>query len=205
MSVQILGIVLFSYDGRARELPLQPGRVNIVPGRRKLGNRRLSTLSTTALVPASVGSPRDRFADVSRGSVFASNSARARHSSPVDAQGHAPSPAKSASSSSAIKSPSQQRAYFDKPRIPRGSSACFRTYPELATTSTSPRRVRHGPHSRPLLGMPSPSAFSLRTRSLDASSSSMALVTTSLPKALRTFSRTSLVQLTMSTSESARN
>ena len=41
MSVQILGIVLFSYDGRARELPLQPGRVNIVTGASKTGKSAL--------------------------------------------------------------------------------------------------------------------------------------------------------------------
>lgn len=41
MSVQILGIVVFSHDGRARELPLQPGRVNVVTGASKTGKSAL--------------------------------------------------------------------------------------------------------------------------------------------------------------------
>lgn len=41
MSVQILGIVVFSHDGRVRELPLQPGRVNIVTGASKTGKSAL--------------------------------------------------------------------------------------------------------------------------------------------------------------------
>lgn len=41
MSVQILGIVVFSHDGRVRELPLQPGRVNVVTGASKTGKSAL--------------------------------------------------------------------------------------------------------------------------------------------------------------------
>lgn len=41
MSVQILGIVVYSHDGRARELPLQPGRVNVVTGASKTGKSAL--------------------------------------------------------------------------------------------------------------------------------------------------------------------
>lgn len=41
MSVQMLGIVVFSHDGRARELPLQPGRVNVVTGASKTGKSAL--------------------------------------------------------------------------------------------------------------------------------------------------------------------
>lgn len=41
MSVQILSIVIFSHDGRSRELPLQPGRVNIVTGASKTGKSAL--------------------------------------------------------------------------------------------------------------------------------------------------------------------
>jgi hypothetical protein len=41
MSIQILGIVVFSHDGRARELPLQPGRVNVVTGASKTGKSAL--------------------------------------------------------------------------------------------------------------------------------------------------------------------
>ena len=41
MSVQILGIVVFSHDGRVRELPLQAGCVNIVTGASKTGKSAL--------------------------------------------------------------------------------------------------------------------------------------------------------------------
>lgn len=41
MSIQILAIVVFSHDGRVRELPLQPGRVNVVTGASKTGKSAL--------------------------------------------------------------------------------------------------------------------------------------------------------------------
>lgn len=41
MSIQILGIVVFSHDGRARELSLRPGRVNVVTGASKTGKSAL--------------------------------------------------------------------------------------------------------------------------------------------------------------------
>lgn len=41
MSVQLLGIIVFSHDGRTRELPLQAGRVNIVTGASKTGKSAL--------------------------------------------------------------------------------------------------------------------------------------------------------------------
>ena len=41
MSIQILGIVVFSHDGRWRQLPLQPGRVNVVTGASKTGKSAL--------------------------------------------------------------------------------------------------------------------------------------------------------------------
>lgn len=41
MSAQILDIVVFSHDGRARALPLQPGRVNVITGASKTGKSAL--------------------------------------------------------------------------------------------------------------------------------------------------------------------
>jgi len=41
MSIQILGIVVFSHDGKVRELPLQPGHVNVVTGASKTGKSAL--------------------------------------------------------------------------------------------------------------------------------------------------------------------
>lgn len=41
MSVQILEIVVFSHDGRARALSLQPGRVNVITGASKTGKSAL--------------------------------------------------------------------------------------------------------------------------------------------------------------------
>lgn len=41
MSLQIFGIVVFSHDGRSRELSLEPGRVNVVTGASKTGKSAL--------------------------------------------------------------------------------------------------------------------------------------------------------------------
>jgi hypothetical protein len=41
MTMQILDIVVFSHDGRARVLPLQPGRVNVITGASKTGKSAL--------------------------------------------------------------------------------------------------------------------------------------------------------------------
>jgi hypothetical protein len=44
MSVQILDIVLYSYDGRQRVLPLKPGKVNIITGASQTGKSALSDI-----------------------------------------------------------------------------------------------------------------------------------------------------------------
>jgi hypothetical protein len=41
MSVQILDIVIYSHDGRRRELPLKPGKVNIITGAPTTGKSSL--------------------------------------------------------------------------------------------------------------------------------------------------------------------
>ena len=69
MSVQILGIVVFSHDGRVRELPLQAGCVNIVTGASKTGKSAPRVRFCRLLLwrEPGVEFPRGRFAAAFRG------------------------------------------------------------------------------------------------------------------------------------------